>query len=236
MGLWTRLGTLLGARAHDALSRAEDPVTLVNYHVARMQEGVERAREEIARAIAAERRLSMQSLDARKAAIGWDARARWAISRGDDELAREALRRKNAADATAESYDRAHAQQAQAVAELKTTLGRLTDLLRQAKTRRAVLLAHRDAARAQHAAARGVTRITGADSAEAFERLAAAIEGDSAQAAALLAVHADDADARFQALEEQAVIEEALQSLKQEMGRLPDVKTAGAIEGSEETS
>ncbi|OPZ86245.1 MAG: hypothetical protein BWY76_01041 [bacterium ADurb.Bin429] len=235
MGLWKRLSTLLGAHAQDALSRAEDPVKLVNYQVAQMRDGVERAREEIARAIAAERRLSMQALEARKAAVGWDARARWAIGRGDDELAREALRRKTAAEDTAESYDRAHAQQAQAVAELKATLKHLTHLLQQAKARRDILLAHRDAARARHTAARGVTRITGAESAEAFERLAGEIEDEGARAAALLSLHAEDTDARFQALEEQAVIEQELQELKQEMGRLPDARTAGAIEGSEET-
>ena len=236
MGILKRLRQLLQMRLHDAITRAENPVLLVNLQVAEMQEGVERARTEIARAMAAERRLNIQAVEAHRDALRWDNRARGALTHGDDDLAREALRRRQAALEIAEYYDRAHEQQLQAVAELKATLTQLTTLLRQAKARRAALLAHHEAAEAQQAVARSLTQIVGEDSKEAFGRLAEQIETESAEAGAMLEMRAEDPEARFLALEEHDVVEDALLALKQEMGYLPAETTAGAIEQSEEAA
>jgi phage shock protein A len=236
MEMWKRLRRLMGVHAHDALTHAEDPVKLVNFQVAEMQEGVERAREEIARAIAAERRLQMQGLDARRAAVGWEERARWAVTHGDDDLAREALHRRQASQQVADYYHRAHEQQQQAVVELKATLRHLGHLLQQSKARRTALLAHRDAALAQQAAAKSLTRITGAESTTAFERLADEIAVDTAQASAALEMHADDPETRFQAVEAHDAVESELRALKQELGYLPHDEPAGALEQQEEAS
>jgi phage shock protein A len=232
MGFWGRFRRAMGAQLHDVLTRAEDPVKMVNYQVRQMQESAEAAREEVAKAIAAERRLAMQEVEARRAAVGWETRARWAVTHGDDALAREALHRKGLVEELADYYQRAHAQQAQAVAELRATLDRLARMLVQAKARRSALLAHHDAARAQQTAARTITRLHGGDTAEAFDRLAEQIVSDGAHAQGLLALSNEDSEARFAALEASEVVEDELRALKETLGiehhpALPEARDDG---------
>jgi phage shock protein A len=150
-------------------------------------------------------------------------------------MAREALRRQQGSQEIADYYNRAHEQQAQAVTELKSTLQHLGRLLQQAKARRTALFAHREAAQAQQATARSMTRIVGVDSTGAYERLAEDIERDSAQAAALLEVQTAEPEVQFQALQQQEAVEHVLLALKQELGRLPREETAGALEPPEES-
>lgn len=218
MSVWGRLRRIFGTSLHATVSRAEDPVRMVNYQVLEMQESVDRAREEIAKAMAAERRLAMQDVDTHRTAVGWEERARWALAHEDDELAREAIRRKIAAEEMGAYYRRARSQQAQTVSELRLTLERVVALLAQAKARRRALLAHHDAARAQQAAARAVSRVVGSDAAESFERLEEQSRQESSTAMAELVMTGQDTELRFQALEENESVELALHEMKRALG------------------
>lgn len=220
MGVMTRVRRLLRANIHDALDKAEDPAKMLNYLILEMQEGVEQAVSETATAMAAEKRLAQQTTEAVQAAAQWEMRARQAVERGEDDLAREALRRRMAALELAEQYQRAHGEQQQAVAELRQALERLHKRLQEAKVRRVSLLGQLQASQAHQVVARTMRQAVGQDAFEAFDRIAEQIAVSQNRAVAITELTRDDADDVFLVAEEHSAIEHKLASMKQEMGYL----------------
>ena len=111
MALFTHLQRILLSSMHDAFVRFERPTQTLNYRILGLREQLEHAREQVAVALAAERRLTTQATDAECAEQQWEQRARRAVEHREDELAREALRRKHMAKELATYYHRAHEQQ-----------------------------------------------------------------------------------------------------------------------------
>ena len=236
MGIVTRIERLLKANLNDAINRAEDPAKTLNYLVIEMQESLEQAREETATAMASEKRLQQQADDAGSAARQWQERARFALTRGEEELAREALRRRTAADELATQYGRAHAEQVQAVGELRVALDRLERKIQQAKVRRTELLAQLDVARAQQLIAHSVRQTVGIEAFDTFDRIAGQIDTDRRQAIAFTRLSRDEVEDAFVVAEETEKIEQELLAMKQEMGYLEAPDAPRAIEDQGEAA
>ncbi len=144
MGLLAGVRRRLITAVHEVFDRCEKPVRALNYQIFTLREQLEQAREQVAAALAAERRLAAQATEAERADAQWAQRARRALVHREEELAREALRRKGTAKALAAYYHRAHEQQYQVVVGQRASLKRLEVRLLAAKAKRAHLLARLD--------------------------------------------------------------------------------------------
>src|SRR5579883_1893836 len=94
MGLLERVRAIIRANISDILNRAEDPEKALDQMIADMNENLVKARQAAALAIAAQSRLQAQYEQRIQAAEEWQRRAAAAVDRGDDDAARDALRRK----------------------------------------------------------------------------------------------------------------------------------------------
>lgn len=230
MGVMTRIQRVLKANLHDMLDRAEDPATMLNYLIIEMQESLEQAREETALAMAAEKRLAQQASEADHASEQWKRRAHLALKQGQEDLAREALRKQLAAEQLAVQYAKAHAEQSVAVAELRNALDLLQMRLRDARARRASLLAQLQATHAQQVIAHSLRQTIGYEAFDAFDRIAGTIASRQQYAVALTELNRGDGEDTFLIAEEQGAIEHRLHMMKQELGYLESQPEPRALE------
>src|SRR5437867_37766 len=91
MGLFDRLSTLLRSNINDLISRAEDPEKMLNQILIDMRSQLVKAKQQVAAAIADEKRLRDQADGEYKQAQEWEQRAMLAVKETRDDLAKQAL-------------------------------------------------------------------------------------------------------------------------------------------------
>lgn len=233
MGIFTRIRRLLRANINDTLDKAEDPAKMLNFLVIEMQESLEQARSQVAEAMAAERRLAQQAQEAQRATDQWADRARLALVHGQEELAREALRRKLAAGDLAAYYQRAQTEQAEEVRKLRPSLDRLERRLLEAKARRTKLLAQVQTTKAQTIITRSVRQAVGSDAFEAFDHIAGQVEMAQHRAGAIAELSHNDLEENILVTAEAAAIERELSQIKGELGYIEGEVAPVALEHRE---
>ena len=95
MSIFSRVSDIINANVSDMLDRAEDPQKMVKMLIFEREEQIDTARHGIAKAIAGEKKLEANLNKQRQEAAEWLAKAESAVERGDDDLARKCLSRKN---------------------------------------------------------------------------------------------------------------------------------------------
>src|SRR5512138_962394 len=93
MGILERTSQILRANINDMLTHAEDPEKMLNQILRDMEDAIERGQGQIAEQIAAEKMMQADLESSKKSADEWGQKAELAVSKGMDDLAREALHR-----------------------------------------------------------------------------------------------------------------------------------------------
>src|ERR1041385_1858153 len=93
MGIFDRLSTLIRSNINDLINRAENPEKMLNQLVLDMRSQLAKAKQQVAAAIADEKRLQAQAEQEKKLADDWEKRAMLAVQEGRDDLAKQALLR-----------------------------------------------------------------------------------------------------------------------------------------------
>src|ERR687890_1397155 len=91
MGIIDRLSSLLRSNINDLISSAEDPEKMLNQIIVDMRSQLVRAKQQVASAIADEKRLRDQADGEFRQAEDWERRAMLAVQEGRDDLAKQAL-------------------------------------------------------------------------------------------------------------------------------------------------
>ena len=148
MGLFDRIGRVVKANLNDVVSKAEDPEKILEQSILDMQEDLVQLRQAVAKAIATNKRTEQQYNQAQSQANQWQQRAQLALQKGDENLAREALvRKKSHAETAATVKVQVDAQRGQ-VDTLKKNLIQLESKISEAKTKKNMLKARLQAAKA----------------------------------------------------------------------------------------
>ena len=98
MGVFRRLSDLLKANVNDLIDRAEDPEKMVKQVISDMQTELTKATQNYGKAKASERLAEKKYLEAQKISANWESKAKSALAKGDQELAKQALAKKVKAD------------------------------------------------------------------------------------------------------------------------------------------
>src|SRR5256714_14400528 len=91
MGIFDRLSTLIRSNINDLISRAENPEKMLNQLIDDMRTQLAKAKQQVASAIADEKRLAAQVDQEKKAAEDWEKRAVLAVQEGRADPAHQAL-------------------------------------------------------------------------------------------------------------------------------------------------
>ncbi|MDT9340914.1 PspA/IM30 family protein, partial [Trichodesmium erythraeum 21-75] len=101
MGLFDRISRIFRANVNEMVNNAEDPQKILEQSILDMQEDLVQLRQAVASGIATQKRTQQQYNQAESQAKQWYSRAQLALQKGDENLAKEALQRKNTYSQTA---------------------------------------------------------------------------------------------------------------------------------------
>ena len=217
MGLLDRLSRLLRANLNAFVSDAEDPIKILDQSVNDMQEDLVRLRQAVALAIAGQKRLESQANQAKQQIKNWFTRAELALKKGEDDLAREALTRKKTFQETYESLSTQFQTQNSQVEELKKSLLLLERKIAEARTKKDMLKARAQAAKAQQQIQSAVGDLGSKSAMAAFERMEDKVEALEASGQAALELAGEDLEAKFAALEGGDEIDKELEILRAQL-------------------
>jgi phage shock protein A len=228
MGIFDRLSQMLRSNINDLISRAEDPEKMLTQILADMRSQLAKAKQQVASAIADEKRLRDQADTEYKQAEDWERRAMLAVQENRDDLAKQALVR--------QSEHVSHGQQLQQTWEthrletekLKNSLRDLNDKIEEAKRKKNLLVARQRRAQAQQRIAETMSSLSEKSAFEAFSRMEERIETNERQLKAASEIEeeftGDTLQREFKQLEHGAAtggVDQRLLALKQKMGVLP---------------
>jgi phage shock protein A len=217
MGLFDRLSRVVRANVNDLVSKAEDPEKVLEQAVIDMQEDLVQLRQAVARAIATQKRTEQQYNKNQQEGNTWQQRAQLALSKGDENLAREALiRKKSYADAANTLKQQLDAQSTQ-VESLKRNLIALESKISEAKTKKDMLKARASAAKANEQLQSTINNMGTGSAMAAFERMEEKVlqmEAVSQSAAELGGVGLEQ---QFAALEAGSGIDDELAQMKAQL-------------------
>src|SRR5690349_16399910 len=125
MGLLDRVGTLIRANLNDMLDRAEDPEKVLKQLLLDMNNQLIQVKTQVAASIADEKMLYNRYEENQQAANDWQAKAELAVRKSQDDLAREALARRNTYQQTADGFKKQWQEQSAQVEQLKDALHKL---------------------------------------------------------------------------------------------------------------
>jgi len=237
MGVFTRLGTLLKSNINDLISRAENPEKILNQLILDMREQLIEAKKQVAVAIADEKKLRKQLDNELHLAREWEKKAMMAVRAGRDDLAMEALQRKEQHEGLTNEYRKQWETQKQATDQLRSALRQLHSKIEEAKRKKELLIARQRRAEAQKRIQETMRGFGDTSAFDAFDKMAEKVEAMEAEAEAQaeLAEEIDggDLDDRFRELEADAGANEALLALKQKMGMAAPAAPAETTEEEE---
>ena len=217
MGLLDRLSRLLRANLNAFVSDAEDPIKILDQSVADMQEDLVKLRQAVGMAIASQKRLENQADQSKEQIKNWLSRAELALKKGEEELAREALSRKKTFQETFESLTTQFQSQNGQVEKLKKSLLLLERKIAEARTKKDMLKARAQAAKAQQKIQSAVGDLGGKSAMAAFERMEDKVEALEASGQAALELAGEDLESKFAALEGGDDIEKELETLRTQL-------------------
>ncbi len=225
MGILERIRTVLKANINSLISKAEDPEKMLNQLVMDMGEQLVEAKRQVAMAIADEKKLERQMLENRSQAEDWEKKAMLAVKAGKDDLAKEALLRKNEYDGYSTQFQKEYESQHSAVEQLKDALRQLQGKIDEANRKKNLLIARAKRAEAQKQIQATMGSLSNTSSFDTFERMSTKVEQIEAEAEALGELNqvggADQKlEDKFKELEGTASADQMLEDLKKKMDQL----------------
>jgi phage shock protein A len=225
MGIFNRLNRVIKSNLNALVDAAEDPDKMIGQTVADMKSALKRARKDLIETMGSAKRLDKKEQELQEEAAGWEEKAILALERDDDDLAREALRRKARALREAQSVRARAAEQATAADAMRAQLERIEEKLDDLKARQKTLAAQvRQARTEQTDPAQASSDRLGGGAFSDLERMADQIDQLDAEVEAheiLDDPKRKNLDARFRALESEEGeedVDDELAALKAKLG------------------
>jgi phage shock protein A len=125
MGIFDRMGRVISSNFNSLLDKADDPKKSIELTLSEMREQIRAGRQEVVRAVAAEKQLRQKVADLDAEVDKWANRAELAVKHEDDDLAREALLQKKRVTAERDRAEALRAEQRGAAMEMKAELERM---------------------------------------------------------------------------------------------------------------
>jgi phage shock protein A len=218
MGIMDRVATVIRSNLNYLINKAEDPEKMLDQILIQMRQQLVEAKREVAVAIADEKRLGAQLEAELEHVQEWEHRATMAVQKGEDDLAREALRRKADHEQIAVGYKKQWDAQKASTDNLKSALRALSQKIEEAGRKKNLLIARQKRAEAQKHIHEVMTGLTDTSAFESFDRMASRVEQIEAQADAAVEISqeltGDTMEQRFRALESSTDVEQELYALK----------------------
>lgn len=217
MGLFDRLSRVVRANLNDMVSKAEDPEKILEQAIIDMQEDLIQLRQAVAGAIATQKRTEQQYNKNQSEVNNWQQRAQLALTKGDENLAREALTRKKANSETAAQLKTQLDTQVSQIDTLKRNLIALESKISEAKTKKDMLKSRAAAAKANEQLQNTISGLNTGGSMAAFERMEEKVLMMEAKSQSAAELAGSDLENQFAMLESGSDVDDELAAMKAQL-------------------
>ncbi|MCA9435807.1 MAG: phage shock protein PspA [Candidatus Omnitrophica bacterium] len=217
MGIFTRVRDIISSNINAMLDKAEDPEKMVRLMIQEMEDTLVEIRASCAGAMATKKKIGRQLDESKEKADQWESKAKLAISKGREDLAREALHEKKRYTERVDSLEREMEQATGLIEQYQADIRQLEDKLNAARERQAVLVQRH--IHAQHKT-RAQNEIRKAETQEAmmrFDKFEQRIDRMEAKADLVNYGKRPTLDDEFAKLEDNEDIEKELEDLREQM-------------------
>lgn len=222
MSIFSRFRDIISSNLNSMLDGAEDPEKLVRLMIQEMEDTLIEIKASCAGAIAARKKVGRSLADAQTRATGWAAKAALAITKGREDLAREALLEKRRATEAAEGLERETAGLDEVVRGYQTDIGQLEEKLGAAREKQRVLVQRHIRAQNKTRAQEQIRKVETHDALVRYEQFENRIERMEAEADLVNAGRKPSLEEQFAQLERDDDIEKELSALKQQQHPQPN--------------
>ncbi|KAK9917357.1 hypothetical protein WJX75_003500 [Coccomyxa subellipsoidea] len=208
-----------------AMAELEDPRKLLDQAVTDMQADMAKMRTASAQVQVAQRQMEERYRSAQTAADDWKRRAEWALRKGDEDLAREALKRRKTFETTAQTMKQQLEAHMKASQTLRSNISMLESKVAEAISKKETLKARALSAQATKMLNEEISGLVGGlrsssnSSVAAFARMEQKVEQLEAEAesAGQLGFFNDALESRFALMEGGSFVDDELLKLKMDM-------------------
>lgn len=221
MGIFDRFRRVVKSNLNDMISKAENPEKMLNQLIVDMNQQLIESKKSVASAIADEKKLERQVKENLAAGQEWERKAMLAVRAGKDDLAKEALIRKQEFDKTATQYKEQWEAQHESVEKLKSALRGLQQKIEEAQRKKNLLVARARRAEAQKRINETIGGMADTSAFEAFDQMSKRMDQIEAENDAMLEIEgtteSESLEQQFAQLEAGGNTEQLLEDLKQKM-------------------
>ncbi|TKB45304.1 phage shock protein PspA [Thalassotalea mangrovi] len=217
MGMFSRLTDIINANINSLLDKAEDPEKMIRLIIQEMEETLVEVRTSAAKQIAEKKTLTRQLRVQTEKANQWQEKAELAISKGRDDLARQALLAKQQCQPVITDIETQLAQVEELLESIQNDSNRLQEKLQEAKQRQEACLKRQQSAQVRLKVRETVKFEQIDDAILRFEKFQQKVDGLEAQVEAYDMTEAKNLQAQFDELEAEDSIEQELQAMKKKV-------------------
>lgn len=218
MGILDRLSRLIRANINDLIKRAEDPEKIIEQALEDMRAALRDAREEVASAMAEQKKLEREQQSYAEQMRAWENKAAEALRSGREDLAREALKRKQQAQTLSEGFAQQVAQQSTLVQQLMTQLKALEAKIQESEAKKALLIARKKGVEAAETVRRFESKVDTHSAVGAFEDMERRIEAMEDKHHAMAEMDRNDIEKELEDLGTDKAVDDDLARLKRDLG------------------
>jgi len=215
--LFSRIGRVAKSYANSIVSSAEDPEKMLDQTVNEMQEDLVKMRQASAQVMASQKQLEAKYNQAQTTADDWYRRAQLALQKGDEELAKEALKRKKTFQENADGLKGQFAAQKAATDKLIGNTRLLEQKISEAKSKKDTLKARAASAKTAQQVSDMVGNISTSSAMAAFDKMEEKVMRMEAEADASVAISSGDTLAAEFALLEEGNVDDELAMMKKQL-------------------
>mmetsp|Transcript_26071 Transcript_26071/g.56933 ORF Transcript_26071/g.56933 Transcript_26071/m.56933 type:complete len:298 (-) Transcript_26071:715-1608(-) len=212
--LFSRVARLVKSYTNNVVSNAEDPEKLLDQVVTEMQEDLIKMRQAAAQVMASQKQLEAKYKQAQVTADDWLRRAELAVQKNEDDLAREALKRRKSFQDQADGLKLQLEQQQKAVDQLLNNTRMLEGKLAEAKSKKDTLKARAASAKTSKQIQEMIGSLNTSNAVVAFDKMEEKVLAMEAEAeSTAMLVGSDKLENKF-ALLESGTVDDELAALK----------------------
>lgn len=214
MGIFSRARDIVSSNINAMLDKAEDPEKLIKLMIQEMEDTLVEIKASCAGAMADRKRVRRQLNRLQDKVDEWARRAELAVSKGRDDLAREALMEKRRLADKAEALERELAEAEMLIEEYQTDIMQLEEKLASAQEKRRILIKRHIHARRKRKVEEDIRRFDTAEAMARFDRFESRIERMESEADLVNFGRKDGLESRFDSLAGDEEIEKELEAIK----------------------
>jgi phage shock protein A len=222
MGIFTRFRDIISSNINAMLDKAEDPEKLIKLIIREMEDTLIEIKAACAGVIAGARSIQRQVDQADENAAKWQARATLAVTKGRDDLAREALLEKRHAIQLGADLKKDLDEHNALIEQYKDDIRQLQEKLDGARNKQRMLVQRHARAGSKLRAQAGIRRMESVDTISRFEELENRIERMEVEADLGRFARKSNLESEFESLCVDDELERELSHLKSSLEKKKD--------------